>query len=276
MPRGLGGNTPPNKGSEAMVLLEASCEACREATRKFEDKCLNDMFGHGRARLNMNRKDRRQVARRATVRYRDGRTEDRDLDTSHVPAAMVIPHFPTAALFLGLDWRPKPVEVFQTVVDDDSRVRDPSIEQIVVTLDCDFVSFARMLSKIALGVAHYALGPDAFHAVARDFIRSGSGHPNHYVGGFMDRKAELPTPPIGGFHNIGLLHYQTFLVATIQLFADIKGSPVNYAIVGPLRRVPPGLPHLHLGAPKQHRDKNHDQPATASPMTVIQWDQVIP
>ena len=225
--------------------------------------------------MNLNRKDRAKPHRRAGVRYRDGREEERDLATGYIPGAMVIPQFSTAAIFLGLDWRPGPIEVMQTVVQDEARLRDPDIHQVTVALGCNFVSFARMLSKIALGLAHYRLGPDAFHPVARDFIRFGTGHPNHYVGGFAGLIG-APSAPLNTFHSIGLWHYQTFLLATIQLFADIEGSPGNYAVVGPLRRLPPGLPPLGLGSPSQRRDKICDDPETGHPTTVIEWDETSP
>ena len=130
-----------------------------------------------------------------------------------------------------------------------------------------------MLSKIALGVAHYNLGPDAFAPIAREFITKGEGHPNQFVGGFADSKG-APIAPIA-FHSISLWHYDGYLVATIQLFASAN-TPVNYAVVGTLRHMPPGLPLLPLRPRSQRQNKTPGRPASADPNAAIQWDQIVP
>lgn len=273
MPQGIGGNRAPNGGAEAMVLLKATCEDCREATRKFEEDFQIGSIGPARARLKMNRKDRAKLTRKARIIYRDGRDEECTVGIDYLPGAMVIPDMPTAAVFLGLDWRPD-TKVKQIVINDGSRLRDPDVHKISVQVTIHIASFARMLCKIALGVAHYTFGPDAFTPVAREFIKEGRGHPNHFVGGFADVSG-APTAPPGTLHNIGLFHHQGLLVATIQLFAPANG-PVNYAVVGPLRQMPPGLPPLHLGPPLERQNRTDDQPATDLPTAAIQWDQIAP
>lgn len=272
LPRGLGGNLAPNASSEAMVLLDATCEECREITRRFEDDCLNGMFGHARARLNMVRKDRVRPERKARVVYRDGGEEDRDIGKDYIPAAMVIGEFSTAAIFLGLDWKPGPTSVLQMVIGDEGRLRDPSIYQIAVQVNLNLKSFARMLSKIALGVAHYRLGPKVFEPIARSFIRNGKGHSNHFVGGYEGMEAPLAPASL---HNASLWHHHGFLVVTIQLFAAAN-SPVNYAVVGRLRHMPPGLPPLPLGRPLQRQNRTPDPAPTSQPTTTIRWGQTFP
>jgi hypothetical protein len=228
-----------------MTLQDASCEDCRSITQKIEEKCLLDMLGHARAKMNLIHKDRATRKRLADVRYRDGREETLAMDPQYLPGFMVIPHFSTAAVFLGLDWRPAPIEVLQILVNDERRVRAPEIESVSVIVNCDFGVFARMLCKTALGFAHYVLGDETFHPIVREYIRFGRGHPNHFVGGFSGLGG-APQSPENSSHFMGLWHRQGFLVATVQLFAEWTGSPVNYVVVGRLRRMPPGLPHLQL------------------------------
>lgn len=272
--RGLGGDRAPNAGSEAMVLLNASCEQCREITGKFEKDCLNGMFGPARARLDLNRKDRAKPDGRAQIVYRDGRQEKRRIGIGYLPGAMILPNFSAAGVFLGSDWAPPAdTKIMQIVIADQQRLRDPNIHKVSVEIQINLDSFARMLSKIGLGVAHYCLGPDAFHPVARDFIRTGDGHPNLYVGGFADTHGGPKAP--GTFHSISLWHHQMHLVVTIQLFAD-AGAPVNYAVIGPIRRMPPGLPPLPLEQPPQHQDKPPDPLPQSDPETDIQWGQTSP
>lgn len=243
LPRGLGGNYAPDGSSEAVVLLRASCEECREITRLFEDDCLNGMFGHARARLNMVRKDRVRAERTARVVFRDGREEVRKIGREYIPAFAVIPEFATARVFLGIDQQPSPILYYTMVLNDEARLQDPAVHQVAVRAKLNLRSFARMLSKIALGMAHYGLGPNVFEPVARDFIRFGDGHLNHFVGGYAH--LEAPVAP-AKMHHMSLWHHQGFLVATIQLFAWGK-TPVNYAVVGRLLHMPPGLPPLPLG-----------------------------
>jgi hypothetical protein len=274
LPRGLGGNSAPNMAAEAMVLAAASCLQCAKVTRKFEGDCLNDMMGPARARLKLNRKDRANPKRAAKLIYRDGREEEVDVDNDYLPAAMLTPSFPTAAVFAGLEWSPGATAIAQTVFSDETRLRNPDVHQVQVVLRCNVVSFARMLSKIALGVAHYTFGPNAFRPVGREFILTGQGHPNHYVGGFLGLDGS-PVSPIDAFHYIALWHHGPFLVATIQLFAAAN-TPINYVVIGELNRMPPGLPLLQLGSPIQHQNKIPARPLVENPTTAIQWDQVFP
>ena len=190
---------------------------------------------------------------------------------------MVIPSFQPAAFFLGLNWPgPQPVEYLCVMADDHKRLRDPNIHQITVQIKADTLSFARMLAKIGLGLAHYELGPDVFVPVARDFIRFGKREQCcHFVGGFSGM-AGAPSATNGPLHRISLWQHQTFLVATIQLFANFEEAPVNYAVIGPLRQVPPGLPHLHLGTPTQRPDKTLSREVEGRPNEVIRWDLSFP
>ena len=80
----------------------------------------------------------------------------------------------------------------------------------------------------------------------------------------------------GVLHQIRLWQHQSFLVATIQLFAIFDGAPVNYAVVGRLRREPPGLPNLHLGTPSRRPDKTLSREVSVRPNEVIRWDLSFP
>ena len=274
MPRGLGGNIAPNKLSEAMVLLRATCGTCQNATRQFEAVCLNGMLGHARARLGLNRKDRNKPVRPANVLYRDGRRAQQDLAIDYIPAAMMIPEFPTSAIFQGLSWKPPAITIHQTLLDDERRSRDPGIHEVSVTLNLHVPSFARMLSKIGLGLAHYVVGPDAFEPIAREFIRFGTGHANHFVGGY-DQMDGGPIDSLESLHEAGLWQRDGYLVATIRLFAELPNTPINYAVVGRILREPPGLRHLPQGRPSSRPYKNTEYPLRSGPTTEIRWDQRI-
>lgn len=260
--------------SEALVLQKATCEDCREATRKVEEDCLNGMLGPARARLHMSRKDRRKPERKAHVVYRDGGEEERLIGVDYLPGAMVLPQFSLPGILLGLDWNPDAsVDVLQTVIGDQHRLRDPSIRSIAVQVPVNLISFARMLSKIALGMAHYRLGGDAFRPIGREFITTGAGHLGHYVGGYSGfDDGALASDKL---HQVSLWHYQSLLVVTIQLFAVWNG-PTNLVVVGEITHMPPELPSLHLSGPAEHRDKPPASRPSGSLTTQIQWDRISP
>lgn len=273
--RGLGGNRAPNSGPEAMVLLRATCEDCREITRKFEDECLTNMLGHARARLNLNRKDRKPSHAKLNVRRHDGRARKEDLDLDYALGAMVLPSYPPAKVLVGKESEERTMEWMCVLAEEHRRQRDPTIHQISVDVKCDTVAYARMLSKIGLGLAHYVLGPDAFDPIAREFIRFGKKEEcGEFVGGYSHRDGA----PLahGVLHHLGLWQHNSFLVASIQLFAQYDGAPVNYAVVGPLRREPPGLPHLHLGTPSPRPDKTLSHEMAGRPNETIRWDLSFP
>lgn len=132
--------------------------------------------------------------------------------------------------------------------------------------------FARLLCKIALGMAYHTFGDNVFEPIIRSFIRLGDHHPNHYVGGFCGRSG-APIMFDQGHHS-RLWQNSGYLLATIQLFAS-AGSPVSYVVVGPLRNTPADLPVLDIGEPI---DTGTPKSEAVSPdgRTTISWSRVLP
>lgn len=272
LPRGLGGNRSPQNLSEAMVLLRASCEECRRITQTIEDHCLNHQFGPVRARLRLNRKDRAKKDWPATVALQDGRIERRSIPIDQIPASMIIPSLPLAAILGGAACHPPDILLHQVVIEEDKRERNPQFRSVSIDLKYDCMLFTRMLSKIALGLAHYTFGEDIFEPIVRDFIRLGSEHPNQYVGGYCGR-SNSPSMFDSGHHS-RLWQHSGYLIATIQLFA-VPGSPVNYVVVGRLRSFPDDLPTLSLGNPIEIVAPSSEA-VTSNGQTKISWRRVAP
>jgi hypothetical protein len=96
------------------------------------------------------------------------------------------------------------------------------------------VTFARMLAKIALGLAVAKYGISGFHPLVRDLIVNNPRGYGHWVGGFAG--AKVSEPPSRQFHQIQLLSVQRasaglFIIVEIRLFAEF-GGPTNYVVVG--------------------------------------------
>lgn len=273
LPRGLGGNVPPDASSDAIVLLNASCEECREITRRLEEDCLSGMMGPARARLKMNRRDRAKATRPAKITYRDGTQAADELPIEYIPAAMIIPSFPTAGVFCGDNWNPGPIDLMQMILDEERRLQNPQIREITLTLRYNVSSYSRMICKIALGIARYNFGPDAFNSIVGEYIRTGNANSNFFVGGY--RGLSNSPADVDSLHRISLWHHNNHIVVTIQLFASVNG-PVNYSVVGVLNHMPPRLPPLPLGLPLPPQSKTADQFQTTGPKGLIRWDQTSP
>ena len=92
--------------------------------------------------------------------------------------------------------------------------------------------FARMLAKIALGVAVARFGLNAFEPTVRNFIVNNTNECGYWVGGFAGTQ-RLES----GYwaHRIHVYTRQvredTFIIVEIQLFAEFA-MPSNYVVVG--------------------------------------------
>jgi hypothetical protein len=232
IPRGLGGNHKPHDGHEAMVLRHASCEACREITRQIEETCLLNMFGPVRRKFGMTRKDRRSPTSPVLVRYPDGREEVEHLPDEHLLGGMVIPYFRTAQCLaeatpddLGFDYK----FIFA------KRAKFPDgAASVGVELKADALAFARMLAKIALGLAFLWVGADNFIPFVRAIILGTDEDVLFRVGGLCDQIPDPPKTP-DALHDIEIREIGGgYLVAQIQLFSN-AGGPVNYVVVGMLK-----------------------------------------
>ena len=231
MPRGLGGNVPPGDSSEAMVLKKATCEPCRRITQRIEERCLLDMFGPARKRLGLNRKDRDTGQHEASIDRADGTSETMDVDYAHIPGALVLPSYRMASLFLKEgEWRGPDLKMLIT---RPAKFPSDDITRIGVTLKCDIPLFARLLAKIAFGVAVHQIGLDSFIPTIRPLILDDDEDYRKHVGGFCE---EIPEPEKSDkLHTIKIRFHDGLVCADVQLFHEY-GGPINYVILGHDRR----------------------------------------
>jgi hypothetical protein len=235
LPRGLGGDDSPECSDTPLVLRDASCARCQNITKRIEQDCLVPMMDYARARLGLKRKDRRPATMRAVVDLLDGTTEHREIDSTQILGPIVIPaYYEAGALtskplneFSGCDYHMIIVaSAAQNVMTDVSRLG--------VDLIADSKAFARMLAKIALGVAVAHFGLEGFTPTVRNLILVNPDESTHWVGGFAG--TDRVTPPSDKLHRIvlrqpGQLRLGDFIVVEIQLFAKY-GAPNNYVVVG--------------------------------------------
>lgn len=232
LPRGLGGNDAPEGLSNALILREASCQACQKVTQKIEEDCLVSMMGPGRARLGLRRKDRASAVTTAHIDLLDGASEQRDVPWEAVPAAIAIPSFYEAPILSG-----EPVPNFAPC-DYEFRVLEPArlpvdgTRRIGVALKADSRMFARMLGKIGLGLAVSCLGLDGYVPLVRSLIVKGS-NPLGLVGGYAG--TSRTRPQTSSLHTLSLITNGgasgSLILAEICLFAEFF-APTNYVAIG--------------------------------------------
>ncbi len=192
------------------------------------------MMGPGRAKLGLKRKDRAPTTTAAHIDRLDATSEERELDWSQVPGAIVIPSFYEAGALTNkplLDVVPCDYQFI--IVAPAKRTVHENVRRVGVALSANPKVFAQMLAKIALGVAIASFGVAGFEPVVRNFILTEPNEYGHWVGGFAGTKrAESRTKE---FHIINLIAnagpFGRFIIVEVRLFAEF-GGPTNYVVVG--------------------------------------------
>lgn len=229
-PRGLGGGKPPDGYLDALVLQNASCEQCRRITQKIEEQCLLSMMGPGRAKLGLKRKDRASRTTKALIEKSDGTSDERELDWSYIPGPVVIPSFYEATELSG---KPTPAvapfDAKMIVVAPPTKVMRGGVTSVGVSLGVDSQAFARMLAKIALGIAVARLGIEGFEPFVRELILTDPREYGRWVGGFAGSKRVEQRA--SGLHSVSLRVRREYVIVEICLFGTF-GGPTNYVVVG--------------------------------------------
>jgi hypothetical protein len=221
--KGLGGT---------LVLPDASCDKCQEATSKVELYVLRYLLEAKRAVMGIksNRHKNKQPPR-FTVRDISDNSEIVVALPPNVPVAVfrepgiminLKPSGETVVYALGMMISPQP--------------RDPAIrgKKVSVISPLQHNVLFRMFAKIAHGYAVAKLGMQGFKPLLCDVIRSDSRIEPHFVGGF----GSAPGPECGtpqGLHELILdtiiINGKPHIRVLIRLFAPTK-FPIHQVIVG--------------------------------------------
>lgn len=232
IPRGLGGNQPPSDLPNALVLQNASCHSCQKITQRVEEVCLVSMMGPGRARLGLRRKDRSSEKGSIHVDRLDGFMEVRGVAWDEVPGVVTTVSFYEAPVLTGgpVPEIPPCDYFFHLLAPAGDMPSD--CRRLGVSLTADSRMFARMLAKIALGLAVARLGLQGYEPLVRDLILNGSQR-GGLVGGYAG--TGRIEPKTDDFHTMRLIFNDgvpgAFIIAEIRLFAEF-GGPTNYVVVG--------------------------------------------
>jgi HNH endonuclease len=235
LPRALGGSWAPNGHPDAIVLQRASCRACQDTTQAIENDCMRSM-DVARKRLGMKSKDADETAC-GTGDRPDGSSEVVQLAWSQLPAIVTVPQFYKAG---ALNNSP-----LQEVAPCDYKflkiasAEDPAklgYTRVGVRMKCDSKSFARMLAKVALGMAVAKYGVSGFVPLVRRLIVSAPEEYGRWVGGYAG--TGRVDPPSSSLHEVGGWVTDraqgSLIIVELRLFAEF-GGPTNYVVVGKMR-----------------------------------------
>lgn len=239
VPFGLGGSK---------TLLDASCPKCQATTQAIEDTCLRTFFGE--ARIAMAYPSRRKKQRPQTLSARRLPSgESVEIPVDEWPLIVGLPRMPTAgALRMAKADNPA-----LDVLPDGFWVHRPTDERLLATMRkfdvhelssgaIETTKFARFLAKVAHSVAVHDFGLDGFDPFLTDYIITGRGGVNYWVGG--RRQDDPPVPTTCDIHPM-VSSVGTILVY-IRLFAHL-GAPTYHVVTG--HRRPGPLPKNYVHAP---------------------------
>jgi hypothetical protein len=217
------------------ILCEASCRACADITKKFEQDVAREMWGD--ARNSYNAPSRRKKLRKTHILLSDPDNPERKVKVpySEYPAAMVFYKMDRAGLLEGM---PENVDLsamwqFSAVCDD---LKAKHFEQrFGIKLTARFrnvpESFARLLAKIAYCHTLCALNPEDFREICVPYILGQKSNPSYIVGGTFE--VAKPVPNLG--YNLNTITFGTtdkvMLMAEIRLFSNTH-SPTYHVVVG--------------------------------------------
>lgn len=225
IPFALGGN---------LILPKASCNACADVTKQFEQICLRGVLNPVRTVMNL---PTRRPKERPTVLHINRVNPDQTLSRMEFPVAqcpkhLVLPQLMRPGILEGAS--PSPVLRFDTWfgfdTDDMQTFTAKYGETVVKPERFPIGAFGLMLAKIGHSFAVAIYGVDGFKPLLLDLIFGRYKTPSYLIGGgpgthrdpHETHYIEAMRTPLG---NI------TYVVINCQLFA-VHGAPIYNIVAG--------------------------------------------
>lgn len=217
------------------VLRKASCNACADITKKFEQKVARDLWGIARTSFDAPSRRKKQRPKYLFMPYPNDSTQGMMVSTSEYPAGFVFYKMGRAGLLEGL---PETVDVskfWQMVVIDDHNRREKFHQQNPGKLVLSFRhvpnEFGRLLAKIGYGQVLTALDPSEFRPICLPYILGTKINVSFVVGGSLEEQS--PEPNFG--YSLKTVAFGTreslVLMALIRLYANTH-APAYHVVVG--------------------------------------------
>jgi hypothetical protein len=219
------------------VLYEGSCQACAEITSAFEGDVLKQYLIEPRTTLGLPTYRRKNRAKRLDLQLlRDGQSFAVSLPAEQCPPLIIMPHFKVPAYIGAYDYQRGVMMIGSSLhgpSDMKERLARLNANGFSVSRSLVPVSFARMLAKIAYGMAVLQFGPCAFKEV---FVLPSILDPKKDVGRWVGCSEEPAIVPHADklLHKIEIMTNNSVVSARIRLFANYM-TPVYLVFVGSLK-----------------------------------------
>jgi hypothetical protein len=217
----------------ALVLPKASCAACADITKRFEQTVARSSYGPLRIKLGFKTRRKKERPQRLPVGFLDteGARQETQLAVQHFPTVYLAVEFPPPGIFTGADLSDRNPELTVTLKGDKDEIAHAMrvLEKENIEL-CSLFSwgpFCRQIAKIGHAFAVASIGTDGYAPLLPDIILGRSECLSHFVGGVKNAiRAEA---------DLSLLLVTekkvNYLVVYVQLFG-IGRLPVYQAVVG--------------------------------------------
>jgi hypothetical protein len=217
------------------ILEGASCLACADITKKFEQDVARGLWGD--ARNSYNAPSRRKKLRQTHIVLSDPDDATRKIKVpySEYPAAMVFYKMHRAGLLEGMPDTVDMSTAWQMVAIHNDAKAKVFEERFGIKLTSKFKhvpdSFARLLAKIGYGHLLTVLDPGDFRPICLPYILGEKSNPSYIVGGTFDI---APPEADQGYvlKTVGFAEgNRLMLIAEIRLIAN-DHTPTYHVVVG--------------------------------------------
>ncbi|MGO9057259.1 MAG: HNH endonuclease [Candidatus Binataceae bacterium] len=219
----------------AHVLREASCDACADITKRFEQKVARDLWGDARTSFGAPSRRKKERPNHLFMPDPNDTTKSMKIPAREFPAGFVFYKMGRAGLLEGL---PESVDIsgiWQMVVIDDHKRRETFHQHNPGKLVLKFRhvpnEFGRLLAKIGYGQVLTTFDPSDFRPICVPYILGTKLNVSYVVGGSLEE--QKPEPKFGYSLKtaaFGMLD-RLMLVAIIRLYANTH-APAYHVVVG--------------------------------------------
>ena len=220
-------------------LRDASCDACREVTSKFERLVLREQLGLFRARKGLPTQHPRNRPTEVEVRVRtEAGWKDARMPIQGSSAAGLFPRFPPPGVVVGrAPGAPIPLKYVAVILSAKDEIghdfaRRVGVEEVSQTAKAYPAEFMQMLAKIAWGFSVSLIGLDRLDPAILGVIQGTDPDPSRWVGCPHPGASSFDAPAAEGPPlQVRVGEVGPYVLSGIRLFAD-DGAPEYLVVVG--------------------------------------------
>jgi hypothetical protein len=224
-----------------LIILKASCEACRKAIHIFETICLDEHLKHFRVHFKYPSRRPKSRPAKLPLTITKGRSERIEMvDVSDHPVTLVLPEYEYPPGIL-VNRTADPVKFrplfFQKQINSDAIILSKfAADSFAVGVQLDNHSFLRLLAKIAHGQMYASFDMSNVRPLLLDIILKGDTSTAGFLIGRGQPLGDFD--PDGGSGNLAMMHSfptssGTHVIALrLRLFSNVQGAPTYLIVAG--------------------------------------------